>query len=181
MYENKPLAEYYTPLIDEYLSQAKSMMDIDNHITTHMDPVLDARLNKDVRFDRLFKWCIQTATKEFHDRGYDVDRFNLQPHFFISEIRQGGFFHRHAHPNAKISGVFYVDAHNETSRIIFHDPRPHKQCIALPVRQGYSDILSDEHHIEVESGKLLVWDSWIEHEVPQNKSNLPRKTIVFNL
>ena len=180
-YTNQDIVKKYLPIVDEYLTRAGTMMGIEGHITTYGNPVLTRELNNDERLDEIFNWCIQTALQHFYNRGYDVNLFHIQPSFFVNEIHKGAYFQRHAHPNARISGVLYMDAHAETSNIVFHDPRPYKQCIALPVRPGFEDKLFDDYSIEVESGKLLVWESWLEHEVPQNHSSHPRKTLVFNL
>lgn len=180
VYHNIELAEKYTPLFDEYLNVASSMMGIKDHYTTYNDPTLGQKLNNDRRFDEIFNWCVQTALQCFWERGYDVNKFNVKPYFFVNHIKKGSYFHRHAHPNAKISGVFYLDASPDNSSIIFHDPRPYKQCISLPMRNDFTGY-TEEYHMEVETGKLLIWDAWLEHEVPQNTSDHPRKTLVFNL
>lgn len=179
MYTNVNMAQKYTPIVDEYLEKSSSMMDIDNHITTYHNPTLGEELNSDERLFPLFNWCIQTALHYFDERGYDTDKFDIHPHFFVNHIKKGSFFHRHAHPNAKISGVFYLDASPDSAGIIFHDPRPYKQCIALPMKNNCKE--TDEITLPVSTGQLLIWNSWLEHEVPQNKSNNPRKTLVFNL
>lgn len=181
VYHNEYLALKFQELADEYLQSCQQMMGIDNHITTYNNAELSNKLNRDKRFEEIFNWCITTSLQDFESRGWDINRIKFHPHFFLNEIRQNGYFHRHAHPNATISGVFYLDAPDGCSDIIFHDPRPYKQCISLPCKEGYGDILSDEHHVQVKTGMLLLWNSWVEHEVPQNKSPLPRKTLVFNL
>jgi uncharacterized protein (TIGR02466 family) len=181
IYYNEALARKIEPLIDEYTARGEAMMGIDNHITTYNNPEEGARLNTDGRLAEAFQWCMSTALDDFHNRGWDVKNIKFQPHFFANEIRHGGFFHRHAHPNATISGCFYVNVPDGASDIIFHDPRPYKQCVMLPCREGFSDLLADEYPMKVKTGMLLIWSSWLEHEVVQNKSKLPRKTLVFNM
>jgi len=177
-YNNKELATQILPVVDEYLALADTMMSIDNHITTYINPELSHRLNVDMRMKPAFDWCIETALYELTKRGVDVRQLQLNPHFFVNEIRQGGYFHRHAHPNAIFSGVFYLDATSETSDIVFYDPRPYKTCRVLPMLNN-----DDQEFVSVsvETGKLLLWESWLEHEVVQNKSPRPRKTLVFNM
>jgi hypothetical protein len=177
-YDNVELANQILPIIDEYLSHATSMMDIDNHITTYINPMLGDKLNRDPRLNDARSYCIEMALHTLDKRGVDIKQLNLNPHFFVNEIKKGGYFHRHAHPNAVFSGVFYVDAHPDTSDILFYDPRPHRTVRILPTKSGNDDECIS---ISPETGMLLLWDSWLEHEVIQNKSDRPRKTLVFNI
>jgi hypothetical protein len=36
-------------------------------------------------------------------------------------------------------------------------------------------------HFVPEEGLLLIWESWLDHEVPKNNSKNGRITMVFNL
>ena len=111
--------------------------------------------------------------------GYDSARINLGIQLFVSEMNPGDKHGLHTHPNCIISGVFYLAIPEGSSSIKFRDPRPFRNTLALPILQ---DTLENWVwvHIDPEPGLLLMWPSWLEHEVPINQAQ-GRITLVFNL
>ena len=86
----------------------------------------------------------------------------------------------HFHPKCVISGTFYVSVPPGASAIQFEDPRlplmmnaPTRTPGARPDRQFYAEVTPAR-------GTLLLWESWLRHEVPTNRSDQPRISISFN-
>ncbi len=86
----------------------------------------------------------------------------------------------HFHPKCVISGTFYVSVPPGSSGIQFEDPRlplmmsaPTRAPGARPDRQMHAQVTPAP-------GTLLLWESWLRHEVPTNQSNEPRISISFN-
>jgi uncharacterized protein (TIGR02466 family) len=177
---NVSLITQLQPIVNRYLEQAGTLHNINGHISTYHQTELNQALNSEPEVQEFLSLMVMYGKKFLENRGFNSDMINFHPQAFVNHITKGAFFHRHAHPNCVLSGVFYVDAHPSTSQIIFHDPRPYRMFIDRPVRRHTFDT-AHEIMFDVESGMLLMWDSWIEHEVTQNHSDYPRTTIVFNL
>ena len=94
----------------------------------------------------------------------------------------------HYHPNSVISGVYYVDAIEETDRIVLLRPRP---TYPLPLeiwprsfpKYGENNInekTSPFMELPVKSGELLLFRSDQVHTVPQLKTRTQRISLAFN-
>ena len=90
---------------------------------------------------------------------------------------------RHNHPESIISGVFYVKVPDKSSKLRFFNP-----SVDLMVRDWNLNVdlkcnkyTSSIWEIFPEDGKLLLFPSWLDHEVDQNLSQEKRISISFNL
>jgi uncharacterized protein (TIGR02466 family) len=128
----------------------------------------------------VFKDLIIDRAKLFlHNQGYEISNAEFTVQIFASDMTVNDSHGIHTHPNALISGVFYLDVEENSAPIVFYDPRPFRKFLALPRNQ--ETIASYEKVMFVPiSGLLLLWESWLEHEVPKNQSK-KRITLVFNL
>jgi uncharacterized protein (TIGR02466 family) len=178
---DESLAQFVTPVVDRYLAMSDSeLYGISGHRSTYHEGELNKALNAEPEIVE-FKKVVLDMGKSFLDqRGFNSHAITFNPFVFVNQINKGAFFHRHAHPNSVLSGVMYVEAYSESAGLIIHDPRPYKVFRELPLREAKIDNAT-EMHLRVKTGLIYMWDAWIEHEVPQNHSTLPRKTLVFNL
>ena len=99
---------------------------------------------------------------------------------WINVLEPGGHHGAHIHPHSVISGTFYVDVPKGASAIRFEDPRL-PQMMAAPPRKA-SARLANRTFVPVEpkSGTLLLWESWLRHDVPENNARRPRISLSFN-
>ncbi len=87
----------------------------------------------------------------------------------------------HLHPGAVISGTFYVSTPPGCSSIRFEDPRVEKSKAILPPR--LSDCRPenrDQLAYRAEAGKVILFESWLRHEVPANPTDDDRISVSFN-
>ena len=105
--------------------------------------------------------------------------YDIKPNIFASEMHKGDSHSRHAHPNSTLSGVFYLDMPQGSSDIVFYDPRPFRDVKSLP-RTEENIINASAAICSPENGMLLIWESWLNHEVLANQSETGRITLVFN-
>ena len=97
-----------------------------------------------------------------------------------SNVLKPGETHRpHTHSNNILSGVFYVDA-EQTSGIIFTDPRPQAGVIQPDVTQQFVDNASLIKYDSM-TNRMILFPSWLQHYVPKNNSNDNRISIAFNV
>jgi uncharacterized protein (TIGR02466 family) len=89
----------------------------------------------------------------------------------------------HIHPNAYYSGVYYVKAPKNSGKIIFTDPKNSIRSFELtPSERGkHSDAMVRQIEVEPEAGMLLLFPSWLVHEVQQHFIDDERISISFNI
>jgi uncharacterized protein (TIGR02466 family) len=99
---------------------------------------------------------------------------------FFSEMFSGDCHIPHMHPNSKLSGVLYLKVPQNSSPIHFYDPRVHRRFTSREI-QTPNEYNWEWASIPAIEGNMLIWESWIEHEVRKNKSTDGRITAVFNV
>lgn len=98
-----------------------------------------------------------------------------------ANISPPGDGHRpHTHPNNYLSGVYYVQTQEGANTISFDDPRPQTNIIA-PATTEITDENAGQIHITTRNGLLILFPSWLQHQVPPNKSRQPRISVAFNI
>jgi len=86
----------------------------------------------------------------------------------------------HTHPNNYLSGVYYVQTQKGADTISFDDPRPQTNVIA-PLTSEITDENAGQIHVTTRNGLLVLFPSWLQHQVPANRSNSARISIAFNI
>jgi uncharacterized protein (TIGR02466 family) len=99
---------------------------------------------------------------------------------WINILPEGGIHTSHIHPHSVISGTAYVAMPNGASAIKFEDPRL-AMMMAAPTRaKDARDELRTFFYAKPEVGDVLLWESWLRHEVPMNMSEEERISVSFN-
>ncbi len=84
----------------------------------------------------------------------------------------------HVHPQSVISGTYYVATPRGASPITFEDPRLTKMMAAPPRR---ADAKQRSHlRIKPRAGEVLLFESWLRHEVPPSRIDTLRVSVSFN-
>lgn len=98
-----------------------------------------------------------------------------------ANIHPANSLHRaHSHPNNFLSAVYYVTVPSEGNQIAFFDPRTQHYILTPPVAQ--SNQYNSEHlFFEVEEGMLILFPSWLVHQVPAGDDDASRVSIAFNV
>jgi uncharacterized protein (TIGR02466 family) len=99
---------------------------------------------------------------------------------WINILPEGGFHTSHIHPHSVISGTTYISVPEGASAIKFEDPR-HSMMMAAPTREPNArEELKSYISVTPEEGEVLLWESWLRHEVPMNMSEEERISVSFN-
>ncbi len=85
----------------------------------------------------------------------------------------------HLHPLATISGTFYLKAPRGCAALKIEDPRLDRMMAAPPRRRGASRANRPWVQIPAQAGALVLFESWLRHEVPANPAG-ERVSISFN-
>jgi uncharacterized protein (TIGR02466 family) len=86
----------------------------------------------------------------------------------------------HLHPLSTISGTYYVQTPRGCSGLKFEDPRLDRFMAAPPRR---SDCRAENRSwvtVPAAAGNVVLFESWLRHEVPPNPTTTERISISFN-
>lgn len=99
---------------------------------------------------------------------------------WINVLPEGGMHSGHIHPHSAISGTIYVAVPAGASAIRFEDPRL-PMLMAHPGRKKNAprDLLPFVTVVPA-PGTVLLWESYLRHEVPMNQAAEERISISFN-
>jgi uncharacterized protein (TIGR02466 family) len=86
----------------------------------------------------------------------------------------------HLHPLSVVSGTYYVATPRGCSRIRFEDPRLDKLMGAPPKRPDCRPENRQQVSYEVGAGRVILFESWLRHEVASNPTRGERVSISFN-
>ena len=87
---------------------------------------------------------------------------------------------RHQHGNSTISGAYYVRAPIDSGDIVFYDPRP-APVYSHPNIENPNSLNAQVNSINPKEGALVLFPSYLDHSVNENKSNEERIVISFNI
>jgi uncharacterized protein (TIGR02466 family) len=93
---------------------------------------------------------------------------------WVNVMPAGGHHTSHIHPNSVISGTYYVKVPQGAGPIVYEDPRI-AMMMAAPPREFKSHVSETP-----QAGTLLLWESWLRHEVPLNRAEGERISVSFN-
>lgn len=86
----------------------------------------------------------------------------------------------HLHPLSTISGTYYVKTPPGSSTIKFEDPRLSKMMAAPPKIDETSNANRRFVSYKAQAGKLVLFESWLRHEVAANQAKTDRVSVSFN-
>ena len=99
---------------------------------------------------------------------------------WVNVMPQGVVHSLHLHPLSTISGTYYVRKPSGASGLKFEDPRLDRYMAAPPRRADAPEALRPWHTVAAKVGQVVLFESWLRHEVPPNPSKAPRISISFN-
>lgn len=91
--------------------------------------------------------------------------------------KPGQVHHNHYHPNSIVSGVIYINATDDKDRIILLDPTPTPYKFTVSEHNLFN---SDEYHLSVKTGDIVLFPSLMFHGVPPVKASHNRISLAFN-
>ncbi|HEY8540313.1 MAG TPA: TIGR02466 family protein, partial [Steroidobacteraceae bacterium] len=86
----------------------------------------------------------------------------------------------HLHPLSTISGTYYVQTPKLSSGLKFEDPRLDKFMAAPPKRPDARLEHRPWFVVPAQTGNVVLFESWLRHEVPPNPVDAERISISFN-
>ena len=99
---------------------------------------------------------------------------------WVNLLKSGGHHSGHIHPHSILSGTLYVEIPEGSGAIRFEDPRL-PQMMAAPTRRSDApEELRPFVSVQPRPGLLLMWESWLRHEVLAGSGRGERLSVSFN-
>jgi uncharacterized protein (TIGR02466 family) len=128
---------------------------------------------RDPAFADLAKLLTRHAGEFAKDCAFDMGRKPRLDSLWANLLKSGGQHSGHIHPHSIISGTFYVEVPTGSGAIRFEDPR-------LPLMMAAPGRPDTFVGISPRRGLLLMWESWLRHEVLQGTGRGERLSVSFN-
>jgi uncharacterized protein (TIGR02466 family) len=113
------------------------------------------------------------AARFAEESGFELDRRPRLDSLWVNLLKAGGHHSGHIHPHSMISGTFYVEVPSGAGGVRFEDPRLPLMMAAPPRESSFVTIAP-------RPGLLLLWESWLRHEVLAGTGRGDRLSISFN-
>lgn len=99
---------------------------------------------------------------------------------WVNILPEGGAHASHIHPHSVISGTFYVAMPKGASALRIEDPRLGLMMAHPPRKKNAPRELAAFVSVAPEPGTVLLWESFLRHDVPMNRSADERISVSFN-
>jgi uncharacterized protein (TIGR02466 family) len=141
------------------------------HRLQHISPTFESLRRKLARhvaaFAAAVEWDLEGRELEMTDCWV-----NIMPRHTVHGL--------HLHPHASLSGTYYVQVPKGSPGTKFEDPRLDR-FMAAPPRKTPSRRESRPWVVfPAEAGHLVLFESWLRHEVAPNAANAERISVSFN-
>ena len=99
---------------------------------------------------------------------------------WVSVLEKGGAHAAHIHPHSVISGTYYVTVPEGAGGLRLEDPRLPMMMAAPPRQVDAPEDLRGFITIAPAVGDVLMWESWLRHEVLPGRTHEARVSLSFN-
>jgi len=134
---------------------------------------LDDLPRRDPTIADLAKLLTRHAAKFANECAFEISRRPKLDSLWVNLLKSSGHHSGHIHPHSLISGTFYVEVPPGSGAIRFEDPR-------LPLMMAAPPRADTFVSVEPRPGLLLLWESWLRHEVLPGIGRGERLSISFN-
>ena len=132
-------------------------------------------------FADLVKVLDQHVAAFAEDLEFDLDgRKLVLEDLWINILPEGGMHASHLHPHSVISGTTYVSMPEGASALKLEDPRSGRMMAAPARKKGAREDQRTFIYVKPDVGDVLLWESWLRHEVPMNMAEDERISVSFN-
>jgi uncharacterized protein (TIGR02466 family) len=113
--------------------------------------------------------------------GFDLQGRKLRlDSLWVNVLPPGGVHTGHIHPHSVVSGTYYVSVPDGASALKLEDPRL-AMMMAAPTRRPDADAdLQPFVWLAPQEGEVILWESWLRHEVVLNRARDTRVSVSFN-
>ena len=99
---------------------------------------------------------------------------------WVNVLKPGGVHSGHIHPNSIISGTVYITAPEGAGPLKLEDPRLPLMMAAPPRTADAPEDARSFVYVQPSAGAVLLWESWLRHEVAAGSAKGERVGVSFN-
>ncbi|MGD9599973.1 MAG: TIGR02466 family protein [Steroidobacteraceae bacterium] len=132
-------------------------------------------------FARLARLIDQRARAFARSLAFDFDvRRLVMTDCWVNIMPRGVVHSGHLHPLSLLSGTYYVATPRGAAGLKLEDPRLERFMAAPPRRRNAPRALRPWVVIPAQAGRVVLFESWLRHEVPPGRGPGERISISFN-
>ena len=112
---------------------------------------------------------------------FDLGRGRLKlDSLWVNVLRPGAAHPGHIHPHAVVSGTLYLRTPPGAGALRLEDPRLPLFMAAPPRRADAPQDLRAFVEVAPDPGDVVLWESWLRHEVVRGRGKAERVSVSFN-
>lgn len=160
-----------------------------DRMTSHLEKIEDTsnqtffphKIHQDENFRLLNDWVKQEINK--YCEAHTFKNLKVMNSWF-NDYKKGDAQHSHFHPGSMITAVYFLKGSPDDVPLVIKSPLPADMMNPRDVDpsrpdQNYNDLTAENLIIKPEQGLLVIFRSFIEHEVGLKITKEPRITITY--
>jgi hypothetical protein len=139
---------------------------------------------EDPRIEDFVSFVGGTAWNILNEQGYTMqDNATIFTEMWTQEHHKHSLMEQHVHGyGAQIVGFYFLEVPDDTTRVMFYDPRAGKVQIDLPEQDStLATLASKVINFTPKPGLLLFTNAWLAHAFTRHANDKPVKFVHFNL
>jgi uncharacterized protein (TIGR02466 family) len=164
-----------TPLELKFVDKnKKDFYKNDGNITSNNNYILNEKPFANIKKELYLK--VQDYFDKVISPANNITPYITQSWLNYTETNQ--YHHKHAHPNSLVSGVFYINCHEEHDKIKFFNDN--YKTIKLEVKD-WNIWNSESWWFSVKTGDIILFPSSLTHMVETKEGDNTRISLAFNI
>jgi hypothetical protein len=169
-----------TEVSNKFLEKAKNERPLDEIYPAYMTD----NLLQDERMIPFAEYVSATAWNILVGQGHAMNNFQtVFTELWCQEHHKHSAMEQHVHGyGAQIVGFYFLDVPENSSKVVFHDPKAAKVQTVLPeVNPTQATYASNMINFEPKPGMLMFTNAWLAHSFSRHAADEPMRFIHFNL
>jgi uncharacterized protein (TIGR02466 family) len=146
------------------------LCDIQTNINSRKNTIADFKMTKLHEYIKKHTYQYCAEVEPF------IGKSIFMAHSWVNKSDKDQGQEWHSHSDSFISGVYYYQTTGEEGRLGIKNPVPQAKQGLFPAGQ----IVHEYEWFDVQTGMLILFPGWLEHQVELNTTNNTRITIAFN-
>jgi len=174
--------------LDVITTVANEKLEEDKKLRPELDDIYPVRMTgnlfNDPRVFEFSEFVGKSAWDTLTFQGYATDSMGMFfTEMWVQEHHKHSLMEQHVHgAGSQMIGFYFLNAPEDCSKVVFHDPRAAKVQTNLPERDPLkASFGSNMINFTPEPGMLILANSWLPHSFSRHASNEPLLFVHFNL
>lgn len=174
----------FLPVVSEVSEEFLNTQRTETGLNEIYPVVMSGNYFSDPRLAKFSEFVGATAWNILLEQGYAMhDKVVSFMEMWTQEHHKHSSMDQHTHGyGSQIVGFYFLEAPENSSRVVFHDPRMGKVQIDLPETDpGQATVASKMINFEPKPGLMIFANAWLAHSFTKHASEKPIKFVHFNL